>query len=149
MVGQAPLMTTARLPPSTEQDLVAEVRGLTGGKGADLVFDPVAGPAFAQSVEATGDGGTLIPYGALDGARPTTLPPFDVLARGLTIRGLALPRLTQIDAEFAALKQFVGSGLADGTLKPVITRTFAFDQIVEAHRFMESGEEVGKIVATL
>jgi NADPH:quinone reductase-like Zn-dependent oxidoreductase len=40
----------------------------------------------------------------------------------------------------------VTDGLADGSLSPVITRRFAFDDIVDAHRFMEAGRQVGKIV---
>ena len=39
-------------------------------------------------------------------------------------------------------------GLTSGALKPVVARTFKLDEIVEAHRFMESNEQVGKIVVT-
>ncbi|HEX4196691.1 MAG TPA: zinc-dependent alcohol dehydrogenase family protein [Caulobacteraceae bacterium] len=133
---------------TAEQDVVAEVKALTGGKGADLVFDPVGGPEFATLAKATASGGALILYGALD-PRPTIVPPFDIFARDLTIRGLALTALTRDDAMLAALKRFVGDGLADGALHPTIARTFQFDKIADAHRFMEAGEQVGKIVVTL
>lgn len=133
---------------TTEQDVVAEVKGLTGGKGAELAFDPVAGPEFATLAKATAAGGTLILYGALE-TRPTVVPPLDIFARDLTIRGLALTALTRDDARLAALKQFVGQGLTDGAFHPTIARTFPFDQIADAHRFMEAGEQVGKIVVTL
>jgi NADPH:quinone reductase-like Zn-dependent oxidoreductase len=46
-------------------------------------------------------------------------------------------------------KQFVYDGLASGALKPVIARTFALEAIVEAHRFMESNRQMGKIVVTV
>ena len=131
-----------------EQDVVAEVRRLTEGSGADLVFDPVGGGAFPQLVQATANGGVLILYGAL-ATDPTEVPPFDIFARDLTLRGLALPGLMRNDAQLAALKRFVGEGLADGTLRPTIARTFAFDQIADAHRFIEAGEQVGKIVVTV
>jgi NADPH:quinone reductase-like Zn-dependent oxidoreductase len=133
---------------TTEQDVVAEVKALTGGKGAELVFDPVGGPEFAPLVKATAAGGTLVLYGALD-TRPTIVPPFDIFARDLTIRGLAVTALTRDDAKLAALKEFVSAGLADGAFNPTIARTFAFEQIADAHRFMEAGEQVGKIVVTL
>ena len=133
---------------TTEQDIVAEARTLTSGRGAELVFDPVGGPEFATLAKATASGGSLILYGALD-PRPTIVPPFEIFARDLTVRGLALTALTRDDAKLAALKQFVSLGLADGTFRPTISRTFTFDQIADAHRFMEAGEQVGKIVVTL
>ncbi len=133
---------------TTAQDVVAEIRAVTGGRGAELVFDPVGGPDFATLTQATAAGGTLVLYGALD-PRPTIVPPFEILARDLTIRGLALTALTRNDGQLAALKQFVGSGLAEGALRPTVARIFAFDRIAEAHRFMEAGEQVGKIVVTV
>lgn len=87
-------------------------------------------------------------YGALD-TRPTTVPPFEIFARDLTIRGLALTALTRDDAKLAALKQFVNEGLADGAFHPTVARTFPFDQIADAHRFIEAGEQIGKVVVTV
>ncbi|MGV1794397.1 zinc-dependent alcohol dehydrogenase family protein [Rhizobium sp. A37_96] len=133
---------------TSEQDIVTEVKALTDNRGADLVADPVGGPGFSELARATASGGRLVLYGALD-TKPTVIPPFEVFARDLTIRGLALTALTRDDAQLAALKQFVTGGLADGSLRPTIARTFPFDQIADAHRFMEAGEQVGKIVVTL
>ncbi len=133
---------------TTEEDVVASVKGRTQGRGAELVFDPVGGPEFATLAQATASGGTLVLYGALD-ARPTVVPPFDIFARDLTVRGLALTALTRDDSKLAALKQFVSGGLADGTLRPTVSRTFPFEQIEQAHRFVEAGEQVGKVVVTL
>jgi NADPH:quinone reductase-like Zn-dependent oxidoreductase len=133
---------------TTGQDAIAEVKHLTDGRGADLVFDPVGGPGFADLARATANGGTLVLYGALD-TDPTVVPPFDILARDLTVRGLALTAHTRDDAQLASLKRFVSEGLADGTLRPTIARTFSFDEIVAAHRFIEAGEQVGKIVVTV
>jgi NADPH:quinone reductase-like Zn-dependent oxidoreductase len=133
---------------AAEQDLAAEARRLTDGKGAELVFDPVGGPGFSNLAKAAAAGGKLVLYGALD-TRPTEIPPFDIFARDLTVRGLALPALTRDDAKLADLKAFVTSGLADGSLSPVVARTFAFDKIADAHRFIEAGEQVGKVVVTV
>jgi NADPH:quinone reductase-like Zn-dependent oxidoreductase len=128
--------------------VVREIMRLTDGKGADLVFDPVGGPTFAKLVEATASGGLLILYGALSRDQ-TTVPPFHIFARNLTIRGVSLPAYASDDAQLGALKRFVTEGLADGSPSPVIARTFPFDEIVEAHRFMEVGNQVGKIVVTV
>ena len=48
-----------------------------------------------------------------------------------------------------AAKTFILDGVKSGSLKPVIAKTFAFDQIVEAHRYLESNQQFGKIVVTI
>lgn len=131
-----------------EQDVVAEIHRVTAGVGANLVLDPVGGPGFAVLAKSAAAGGTLVLYGALD-VRPTVVPPFDIFARNLTIRGVALPVLARDDLKLAELKRFVSEGLARGALRPTIARTFAFDDIANAHRFIEAGEQIGKIVVTV
>jgi NADPH:quinone reductase-like Zn-dependent oxidoreductase len=131
-----------------EQDVVAEINRQTDGQGANLVFDAVGGPGFALLAKSAAAGGTLILYGALD-SRATVVPPFDVFARNLTIRGVALPAVARDDQKLAQLKRFVSEGLARGALRPAIARTFALDDIAIAHRFIESGEQIGKTVVTV
>jgi NADPH:quinone reductase len=46
-------------------------------------------------------------------------------------------------------KRFVNDGLAEGSLKPIIAKTFPLEKIVEAHRFLESNQQFGKIVVTV
>ena len=67
----------------------------------------------------------------------------------MTDRGFTLPAYAADDTQLAALKGFVTEGLADGSFSPVIARTFPFDEIVEAQRFMEAGSQIGKIVVTV
>lgn len=131
-----------------EQDVVAEINRQTAGMGANLVFDPVGGPGFAVLAKSVTPGGTLVLYGALD-SRPTVVSPFDVFARDLVIRGVALPALARDDQKLAELKRFVSEGLARGALRPTLARTFAFHDIADAHRFIEKGEQIGKIVVTV
>jgi len=50
---------------------------------------------------------------------------------------------------FAHVQRVILDGLAAGHLKPVISRTFPFDEIVEAHRYLESNQQLGKIVVTV
>jgi NADPH:quinone reductase-like Zn-dependent oxidoreductase len=135
----------AAIVATEEQDVVSEIKRFTNGKGADLVFDLVSGPTFAKLVEATASGGLLIFYGALSRDQ-TAVPPFHIFARNLTIRGVSH---ASDDAQLGKLKRFVTEGLADGALSPVIARAFPFDETVEAHRFMEAGTQVGKIVVTV
>jgi len=55
---------------------------------------------------------------------------------------------TQANA-FRLLFNFVLKGLANGTLKPVIDKTFPLENIAEAHRYLESNQHVGKVVVTV
>jgi NADPH:quinone reductase-like Zn-dependent oxidoreductase len=121
---------------------------VTDGKGAEVVFDPVAGPDFARLVEAAATGGTLVVYGALGGAT-ATFPVMRLLGRRLSIRGFGLPSTTRDEAKLTALKTFIGEGLAAGDFKPVIAKAFRFDEIADTHRYLEAGEQIGKIVVTV
>lgn len=131
-----------------EQDLVEEVNKITDGQGARIVFDPVGGPTFAKLARATAHLGTIFLYGALS-TEPTPLPLFEVLSRWITIRGYVLMEVTSDPQRLERAKAFVNSGLANGRLKPIIARTFPLDQIVEAHRYLESNQQFGKIVVTV
>jgi NADPH:quinone reductase-like Zn-dependent oxidoreductase len=130
-----------------EQDLVKEIMAASNGRGARVVFDPVGGPAIVRLTEAMAPFGTFFIYGALS-PEPTPLPLFNTLARSLTIRGYLLFEITTHPARLERGKRFVNEGLADGSLKPIIARTFPLEQIVEAHRYMESNQQFGKIVVT-
>ena len=131
-----------------EQDLVEEVKRITGGKGARIVFDPVAGAGVETLAHATAQGGSIILYGAL-APTATPFPLFTALGKGLTLRGYTLFEVVTDPDRMAKGKQYVLDGLASGTLKPIIAKTFPFDKIVEAHRFMESNEQIGKIIVTV
>jgi NADPH:quinone reductase-like Zn-dependent oxidoreductase len=138
----------AHVIATDEQDLVKEIRGITGGKGARVVFDPVGGPTVAKLVKAMTPLGILFIYGALS-PEPTPVPVLEVLGNSLTIRGYILSEVTTDPARMERGKAFVNEGLADGSLKPIIGKTFPFEQIVEAHRYLESNQQIGKIVVTV
>jgi NADPH:quinone reductase-like Zn-dependent oxidoreductase len=128
-----------------EQDLVKEVEQITDGKGARVIFDPVGGLTVSKLVQATSRLGIVFLYGALS-PEPTPLPLFDVLSKWVTIRGYVLMEVTSDPARLEKGKAFVNAGLADGTLKPIIAKTFPLNEIVEAHRYLESNQQIGKIV---
>lgn len=131
-----------------EQDLVAEVRRITGETGARVVFDPVGGPTIEKLTTAMSPHGILILYGALS-SEPTPLPLMNVLGKSLTVRGYVLFEITSDPARRERATRFVIEGLAAGKLKPVVARTFPLVQIVEAHRYLESNKQIGKIVVTV
>jgi NADPH:quinone reductase-like Zn-dependent oxidoreductase len=71
------------------------------------------------------------------------------LGNSLTIRGYILSEVTTIPERMERGKAFVNEGLAEGSLKPIIARTFPLEEIVEAHRYLESNQQIGKIVVTV
>jgi NADPH:quinone reductase-like Zn-dependent oxidoreductase len=130
-----------------EVDLVAEVMKITNGKGARIVFDPVGGPYVDTLAQATAVDGTVFIYGGLSG-QPTMHPHWPAAFRNLSIRGWVASTIWNHPERFAKAKDLILRGLVEGHLKPVIARTFKLDQIVEAHRFLESNQQMGKIVVT-
>jgi NADPH:quinone reductase-like Zn-dependent oxidoreductase len=131
-----------------EEDLVGRLAEITGSAGARVVFDPIAGPGIETLAQVLAPHGILIEYGALS-PEATPLPLFPTLIKSLTVRGFIYREIVGDADRLAAAKAFILEGLTSGALKPIIARTFAFDQIVEAHRFLESSEQFGKIVVTL
>jgi len=130
------------------EDVAAEMKGITGGKGASLIFDPVAGPLLEKLAAAAAQRATIFQYGALSSA-PTPFPLFEAIAKGLTVRGYTLFEIASDPGKMARGKKFTYDGLSSGALKPIIARTFPLEEIVQAHRFMESNQQRGKIVVTV
>ena len=130
------------------QDLVAEVGKITQGKGARVAFDPVGGPTVSRLAAALAPRGILFQYGALS-PEPTPLPLMEVLSKSLTIRGYVLFESTSDAARLDKSKKFVVEGLASGALKPIVARTFTLNDIVAAHRYLESNQQIGKVVVTV
>lgn len=131
-----------------EEDLVARIHEITAGKGARLTFDPVGGPTFEKLAQAAAPTGILFLYGALS-RDPTPLPLFPVLSKHLTIRGYTLFEITPNPELRAAGEKYIFARLQSGAFKPVIARTFPLSEIAAAQRYMESNQQIGKIVVTV
>lgn len=128
-------------------DFAAEVRQLTGDRGADVVLDMVAGDYVARELSCLADDGRLVII-AVQGGVKSEINAGDVLRRRLTITGSTLrPRPVAFKAAIArALRDKVWPLLEAGRIKPVIERVFEGPQAAAAHALMESGQHVGKIV---
>jgi len=114
-----------------EEDFAARVKQITGGKGARVIFDPVAGPFLEKLAEAAAPGGIIFQYGLLS-MLPTPFPLFAALSKGLTIRGYTLMEFTHNPEKLAVAKKYVYDRLADGRFQPKIAKTFPFAQTVDA-----------------
>ncbi len=133
---------------SKERNIVEEVKRLTNGKGADIIFDPIVGPQFPELCEAAAQGANIFAYGALS-PDPAPFPLLVGILKCLTFRTYTLMMITTQPDRLAKAKEWILDGLSKGRLKPVIAKVFPFREIAEAHRFMESNQQIGKIVVTL
>jgi len=130
-----------------EMDLVESVKKITGGKGARIIFDPVVGKGIEALAAAAAPGGTIFVYGNLS-MEPTPYPLFTALGKGLTIKAYTLFEVVADTELRRKAQQYVFNHIEKGDFKPTIARTFTLDKIQDAHRYMESNEQIGKIVVT-
>ena len=131
------------------QDFVAEVLGITGKKGTDVVLDMVAGDYIARDLQCLAEDGRIVII-AVQGGTKSAVDSGLVLRRRLTITGSTLrPRPVAFKAQIAAsLKKTVWPWLQAGTVKPVIHQVFPAADAARAHELMESNRHIGKLVLT-
>jgi len=130
-----------------EQDFVEEVKRVTGGAGVQVVLDMVGGDYLPRNLASLAEEGRHVSIAVQRGAK-AEIPIWTVMAKRLTLTGSTLrARSTEFKSALAAeLKREVWPHLEAGRLKPVIDSVFPLEQAGEAHRRMESGEHIGKIV---
>ena len=138
----------AHVVATEEEDVEARLKALAGPAGARVVFDAVGGPLFLPLTAAMARGGILVEYGGLS-REATPFPLFAVLSKSLSLRGYLVHELLTDAPRLAEAKRFILEGVASGALRPVIARSFPFERIVDAHRFLESNAQFGKLVVSL
>jgi NADPH2:quinone reductase len=130
-----------------ETDFVAVVRELTGGRGVDVVLDMVGGEYFARNIEALAIEGRLVEIATLHGVK-AELNIQTIMHRRLTITGSTLRArpVAEKGAIAAAVRQRVWPLIEAGAVKPVVHATFPLRDAAAAHRMMEAGAHIGKLV---
>ncbi|MDX1650462.1 MAG: zinc-binding dehydrogenase, partial [Myxococcota bacterium] len=130
------------------EDPLARVRALTGGRGAGLVLDSVAGPDFARSVEMTATGGTLVLFGRAAGDPPAeaVLETFLLSGRNLGLRTyfLGTTLATRLDRLPGAWAELFALFREDAIHLPMERLPLA--EAALAHERVERGETVGKVI---
>ena len=129
------------------EDFVARAREASDGHGMDVILDMVGGSYLPRNVELLAVDGRLVQIALLGGAR-AELDLNAVMRRRLTITGSTLrPQSIAAKARIArSLEARVWPLLADGTIRPVVHATFPLDRAADAHRLLEQGDHIGKIV---
>lgn len=134
------------------QDFADVIAAKTQGRGVDVIIDFIGAPYFARNIASLAKGGRLVQVGILGAGGNVTVALEDILYRHLQIIGTVMKSRTQPE-KHDMIKRFREHWLdrfeGAGSLEPVVDSTFALSRAADAHRRMESSENVGKIILTM
>jgi NADPH2:quinone reductase len=161
-IGAKPVIATTRTPAKAnalralgahevvdtrDSGWADKVLAATGGRGVDVIIDHVGGPMLAENIRTLALKGRLVSVGRNAGFSGDCN--LDEIARkrakiiGVTFRTRTPEESLQCGERFAA---HLGDAVAKGALKPVLDRTFPFGRLTDAHKYMLSDAQTGKIV---
>jgi NADPH:quinone reductase len=130
------------------EDMREKIKGLTGGRGVDVVYDPVGGPYTEPALRSTGWRGRLLVVGFAAGDIPK-IPLNLPLLKGSSVVGVFWGDFARREPKaFAASIGQLGAWFREGKLKPHVSRIFSLDQAVEALQLMAARKVTGKVVLT-
>jgi len=148
----------------TGEDIPAVVRRLTSGRGADVILDAIGGKNFSVSYRLLAPLGRLVIYGASSlavGERRSlwqlvrtmiAMPafrPLSLMNQNRAVMGLNLGHLWSEGRQLREAMSLILEHVAAGRLRPVVAKTFPLEQAAEAHRYMQSRSNIGKVVLTV
>ncbi len=128
-------------------DFVDTVQALTGGKGVELVLDMVSGDYVPRNLKCLAEDGRHVTIAVLGGMQ-ATLNMAVVMSKRLTLTGSTLrPRTDAFKTALCdEIEQVAWPLVADGTIRPVMDKSFPLAEAAAAHARMEAGDHIGKIV---
>jgi len=143
------------------QDWLPVLKELTNGRGVELVIDPIGGPSWKKSYQALRTTGRMGVFGisvaSASGIKGkiralkaiASMPrfnPIGLMNRNKGVFGLNLGHMWDEGEKVAAWTGEIMRGVAEGWIKPHVDRAFPFDQIADAHTYIESRKNIGKVV---
>jgi NADPH2:quinone reductase len=130
------------------QDFAQEIASLTGGRGVDVVMDMVGATYLDRNLACLAEEGRLVFIAFLGGAVAENLNLSIIQHRRLTVTGSSLrPRNTEQKAAIAnAARRVLWPLLDQGVARPIIHATFPMAEVTAAHRMLEQGDHIGKLV---
>ncbi|WP_444946359.1 NAD(P)H-quinone oxidoreductase [Microbulbifer sp. VTAC004] len=133
-----------------EEDFVAVVREATAGHGADVILDMVGGEYIERNIRMAAYDGRIVNIAFLKGSK-VEVNMLPVMLKRLTLTGSTLrARTAEVKADIAySLETKVWPLIEAEKIRPQIAAQFPLEQVAEAHRLLESGKVIGKIVLTL
>jgi putative PIG3 family NAD(P)H quinone oxidoreductase len=133
-----------------DTDFVAALKDLTGGRGVDLVLDMVGGDYVQRNIDVLALDGRLVMIGRQRGMK-SELDIMPILRKRLTLTGSTLRARSVQEKEVIAraVHEHVWPLFESGRMRVVLHRSFPLEQAADAHRMMENGDHIGKLVLTL
>jgi NADPH:quinone reductase-like Zn-dependent oxidoreductase len=144
-------------------DYAEVVRGLTDGRGVDVVLDALGGADWKRGYELLRPGGLLIPFGWANMAKfgkkrmthvlaqLTNMPwwtPVKLMNENKGVAGVNMGRLWDEKEMFVTGFTALLRLYENGSIRPHVDRAFAFEQAGEAHAYIEAGQNLGKVLLT-
>lgn len=134
------------------QDYAQVVAERTSKRGVDVVIDFIGAPNFARNIASLANGGRLVQVGILGGGGQVSIALEDILYRHLQIFGTVMKSRQQTE-KHAMVQRFREHWLdrfsSGAGLVPVVDSTYPLERAADAHRRMESSQNVGKIILTM
>ncbi|MBO9705508.1 MAG: NAD(P)H-quinone oxidoreductase, partial [Arthrobacter sp.] len=134
----------------TAQSFPEALREANGGHGADVILDVVGAKYLSANLDALEVHGRLVVIGLQGGARGEldlgVLLSKRAAVVGTTLRARPVEEKTAI---MDAVREVVWPLIADGSVRPLVARTFPLAEVAEAHRYFDSGQHTGKILLTM
>ena len=140
-----------------------EVRKITKGRGVDVILDPLGGRSFLHSYRMLAPLGRLVMFGLSAAAtgerrslwkaflawkRSARFDPLSMINRNRGVFGLNLGHLWDEHTQLTPIMQMLVAEMTAGRLRPVVARTFPLEKAADAHRFIQSRANIGKVVLT-
>jgi NADPH:quinone reductase-like Zn-dependent oxidoreductase len=140
----------------------AEVRRFTKGRGVDVVLDPIGGSSFGASYRMLAPLGRLVMLGmsSMSGERRNSLrvlqswwamksfSPLSLINRNRGVFGLNVGHLWDERRQLQPLMDLLLSELSANRLEPIVAKTFPLERVADAHRYIHSRSNIGKVVLT-
>ncbi|MGW2621126.1 quinone oxidoreductase family protein [Streptomyces sp. NPDC001500] len=131
----------------TGDGFVEDVRRATGGRGVDVVLDPVGGDTLRRGLDALAVFGRLVSFGNASGAEPWQAGQPELYARGLSVGGFSILALAQsAPGTLRSLAERSFRTVSDGSVSLPVTAEFALADAAEAHRLMGGRTSTGKLL---
>lgn len=125
------------------------VKELTDGRGADVIYDPVGGDVFDESVRCIAWNGRLLIIGFTSGRIPT-VPVNMPLIKGFSVVGVRAGEFGRRDPEAGRQNiETIDRWAAEGKIDPHVCATFPLENAVDAMRLLQNRQAVGKVVITM
>ena len=143
-------------------DVEAEIARLTGGRGVDVILDPLGGQSFQVSYRMLAPLGRLVMVGVSSMAAERrqilrvlrswwqmgSFKPLSLMNRNRGVFGLNVGHLWGERRTLLPLMELIMTELGAGRLRPVVARTFPLERAADAHRFIQERANIGKVVLT-